>query len=250
MRQSQGSRASPSPACRALGAHAAQGVSPLLPSGSGGFPPPTQACRALESHTVVQGGPPLRLVLARTLWARAVSPLPPPAWSRFPRAAGAGRPLHRSRSYDAGVMCWCDRGSPPCSRCAPWACIAGRGVPLPRRPRGPPPPPPLHGSRGPLRRPCGSQSFHPLPRDLFPTNPGGIRFSPFAPVPHGGPTSPPCCLLWRGLSFRCSHQPVNPPVALLPRFLACPMATISAWHVPTLPLPSKSLSLPPFHSSL
>ena len=106
-------------------------------------------------------------------------------------------------------------------------------------PRGLPPPTPLRGYRGPLWRPCGPQSFPPLPRGRhFPT-PGSPPFPRrvvFAP--HGGSVSPPRRPSRRWLSRRRSHWPSRPPLARSPRFLACPMATPSAGRVPPRPPPN------------
>ena len=49
----------PSPSCRALGAHTAQGMPPPPPPGSVSPPLPSLAYRALGAHAVVRGGPPL-----------------------------------------------------------------------------------------------------------------------------------------------------------------------------------------------
>ena len=102
-----------------------------------------------------------------------------------------------------------------------------------RRPRAPPPPTPIRGDWGPLRRPHGPQSSPPLPRGCHSPSPGGLLFSlrgVFAP--YGGSVSPPRWPSQRWLSRRRPRRPLQPPVARAPRFLACPMATLSAGRVP------------------
>ena len=64
------------------------------------------------------------------------------------------------------------------------------------------------------------------------------RLSPLSCMSHGVPISPPHCPLRRGPSGRRSRRPLLPPVALLPRFLECPMATLSAGCAPIHPPPS------------
>ena len=112
------------------------------------------------------------------------------------------------------------------------------------------------GSLGAARPP----EWTPLPRFLPPQIPAGLCFFSVASVsPHGGPESPPRRLSRRGLYFRRSCQPAHPPVALLPRFFACPTTTPSACHSPTPAppqgIPSSSVSasdvslIPPLHPS-
>ena len=115
----------PLPCMLCAGSARCLGVPPALPSGSGGSPPPAQECHALGAHSTVQGGPPLRLGLART------SPAP-----SCPRAVcvcclGWGGALPRpgpcrAGGSHAGVI----REVSLCPRYAPWARTAGLGVPL------------------------------------------------------------------------------------------------------------------------
>ena len=134
----------PSPACRALVAHAAQGVPPPPPPGSGIPPLPSLTYRTLGAHAAVQGGPPLPPGSACTRWVRAAYTPPSPARARVARAAGAGGPpLHPGpgraggsrTAVFGGPMLLC-LGIPPCARCMPWVCAARWGVPLPLPPLG------------------------------------------------------------------------------------------------------------------
>ena len=96
-----GGVAPPGRACRALGAHAAQGK-PLphpLPSGSGEAPPPALACHALGAHAALRGGPPISTGIGlHAACARGMSPVPsaaywcggfPPSWPGMPCAGSA-----------------------------------------------------------------------------------------------------------------------------------------------------------------
>ena len=124
MWQSRGSGASPSPACCALGAHAAWGC-PLHFLLARGVPLlPLRNVMRWERTLPFRGVLPF-------VWAWLARPLPPPARARFACAAWAGGPLPRpgpcrAGGSHAGVI----REVSLCPRYAPWARTAGLGVPL------------------------------------------------------------------------------------------------------------------------
>ena len=73
----------------------------------------------------------------RDLVVRGMFPVPSCPRAVCERCWGWGAPSSASLSWarlHRGVPCWCDWGSPPCPRCAPWARAAGWGVPSPLTP--------------------------------------------------------------------------------------------------------------------